>query len=120
LQADRNLGEESRTIWRGLGVPDSAIRLVPTPCYITREEIAAYKVMADQNRWTQVGLLTSASHLPRALKLAEKANLKVIPLPSDFRGRPRRFRPQDVVPQLEGIRLTHTAMWEIIGKAMGR
>ncbi len=120
LGGDRDLAQESRTLWRGLGVPDAAIRVVDAPCLITRDEIKAYRAMRDQEHWSRVGLLTSASHLPRALSLARKAKLEVIPLACDFQGRPRRFRPQYLVPQLEGLRLTQTTLWELVGQAVGR
>ena len=120
LGGERDLAQETRTLWLGLGVPDSAIRVVEPACYITREEIAAYRRMCDQQQWSRVGLLTSAAHLPRALKLAQKAHLDATPLACDFLGRPRRFRPQDLIPQHEGLRLTQLAVWELIGRSVGR
>jgi len=120
LQGDRDLGQETRLLWLRLGVPDTAIWVVDAPCYTTREEVAAYRKMCEQQRWSRIGLLTSASHLPRALAQARKAGLTATPLASDFQGRPRRFRPQDLIPQLEGIRLTQTAAWEMVGQMMGR
>lgn len=120
MGGDRDLAQETRMLWLGLGVPESAIRVVEAPCAITREEIAAARAMCEAQHWKRVGLLTSAWHLPRALRLARKADLAVIPLPCDFQGRPRRFRPQDLVPQQEGARLTQTALWEMVGQAVGR
>jgi len=120
LLGERDLAQETRSLWLGLGVPDSAIRVVPTPCFITREEIAAYAALRDQQRWSRIGLLTSASHLPRALKLAQKAKLEVVPLACDYQGQPHRFRFQDQVPQEEGFRLAQTAAWEVVGQALGR
>ena len=120
LRGERDLGQETRLLWLGLGVPESAIRVVEAPCFTTREEVVAYRKVCDQQRWGKIGLLTSASHLPRALAQAHKAGLTVTPLACDFHGRPRRFRPQDLIPQLEGIRLTQGAIWEMVGQAMGR
>jgi uncharacterized SAM-binding protein YcdF (DUF218 family) len=120
LTGERDLAEETRAIWRELGVPDSAILVVKAPCYITREEIAAYRVLTREHHWARAGLLTSAYHLPRALALARKAQLDVVPLPCDSLSRPRRLRLQDAIPQQEGIRLTETALWEMVGKAVGR
>lgn len=120
LGGDRDLARETRALWLGLGVPPSAIRLVETPCFITREEIAAYREMRERQGWGRVGLLTSACHLPRAMRLARKAGLDATPLACDFLGRRPRFRPQDLVPQLEGLRLTQAALWEMVGQAVGR
>lgn len=120
LQGERDLGQETRLLWLGLGVSESAIRVVDAPCFTTREELMAYREVCRLQGWGKIGLLTSASHLPRALVQARKAGLTVTPLASDFHGRPRRFRPQDLVPQLEGIRLTQSALWEMVGRVMGR
>ncbi len=117
---DRDLAQETRALWLSLGVPDSAIRVVDVPCRNTREEIAAYRALRDRERWSRVGLLTSAWHLPRALALARKAGLEVTPLPCDHLGRPHPFHPQDLVPQLEGLRRTQTALWEMVGRSLGR
>lgn len=119
-QGERNLGEEARRIWLGLGVPESAIRVLAVPCFNTREEIAAYRSLREREGWTRLGLLSSASHLPRALRLARKAGLQASPLPCDREGRPRRFRVQDLVPQQEGLGLAQTALWEMLGQALGR
>ena len=120
LNANRDLGQETRTLWLGLGVPDAAIRVVETPCFITREEIVAADALSQRQHWGRVGLLTSAYHLPRAMGLAKKAGLQATPIPCDFQGRPRRFRPQELVPQMEGLRLTQLALWEMVGQAVGR
>ncbi len=120
LHGDRDLAQETRTLWMGLGVPAAAIRVVETPCFITRDEIAAYRAMSEQQHWGRVGLLSSAWHLPRAMSLARKARLDAMALPCDFQGRPRRFRPQELVPQMEGLRLTQLAAWEMLGQMVGR
>jgi len=42
--------------------------------------------VADHPEWKRLGLVTSAWHMRRAMRLAEKNNLSLEPLPADFRG----------------------------------
>lgn len=116
----RNLGAETREIWQGLGIPSEAIRMIEEPCFITRDEIQAYRRLKTQERWSRVGLLSSAWHLPRALALAEREGLEVLPLPSDRRGRIPRIQLWHLVPQQEGFRKTQLACWEMLGRLVDR
>ena len=120
LGAVRNLGEETRTLWRGLGVPDAAILVVAEPCWNTRDEIAADRRLQARLGWRRVGLLSSAWHLPRALALARKAGLAATPLGADWRGRPHPFQLQLLVPQASGFLDVQRACWEFLGRRLGR
>ncbi len=111
----RDLGEETRAIWLALGIPDSAIVRVPEPCMNTRQEIAAYRRLQDARHWQRLALVTSASHLPRALRLAEKAGLAFTPVGAEWHGRRRPFQIQRLVPSGEGFRLVANACWEYLG-----
>ena len=116
----RDAGVETRVLWRGLGIPESAILVVQEPCWVTRDEIAAYCRLQERHGWRRLGLVSSAAHLPRALALARKAGLTVTPLGADWRGRPRAFQLQDLVPQAEGFMDVQRACWEILGRWAGR
>ena len=116
----RNLGEETRAIWVSLGIPSSAIRVLDEPCFITRQEIQAYGRLKTREGWRHVGLVSSAWHLPRAMALARREGLAVIPVPSDRRGRLPRFQLGHLVPQEEGFQKTQLACWEHLGRLAGR
>ncbi len=120
LRGIRNGGEESRALWRSLGIPDSAILVVTEPCWITRDEIAAYRKLQVRFGWQRLALVSSAAHLPRALVLAGKAGLAVTPLGSDWRGRPHTFQLHYLIPQAEGFLDVHRASWEYLGRWVGR
>ena len=120
LRGIRNGGEETRTLWRQLGIPDSAILVVEEPCWITREEIAAYRRLQERHGWRRMALVSSASHLPRALALARQAGLEVTPLGADWRGRPLAFQLQTLVPQADGFMEVQRACWEYLGRWVGR
>jgi uncharacterized SAM-binding protein YcdF (DUF218 family) len=116
----RNLGAETHAIWESLGIPSAAIREIKEPCFITRDEIQAYGRLKTKEGWHRVGLLSSAWHLPRAMALAKRADLEVLPIPSDERGRIPRFQLWHIVPQEEGFQKTQLACWEMLGRLVGR
>jgi uncharacterized SAM-binding protein YcdF (DUF218 family) len=116
----RNLGAESRDIWQGLGIPTKATRVLEEPCFTTSDEIRAYERLKGSEGWHRVGLLSSAWHLPRAMALAKRAGLEVLPIPSDRRGRIPCFQLWHIVPQEEGLQKTQLACWEVLGRLVGR
>ena len=116
----RNLGVETREIWKGLGIPTKDIRVLEEPCLNTSDEIQAYRRLKVREGWHRVGLLSSASHLPRAMALAKREGLEVVPIPSDRRGRIPRFQLWHIVPQEEGFQKTQLACWEMLGRLVGR
>lgn len=120
LRGVRNGGEETRLLWRALGIPDRAILVVAEPCWITRDEIAAYQRLQTRHGWKRMALVSSASHLPRAMALAEQAGLKMTPMGADWRGRPRAFQLQNLVPRAEGFMDVQRACWEYLGRWVGR
>ncbi len=120
LQGVRDLGAETRELWRGLGVPDAAIVVVDEPCWSTRDEIRADRRLQVRRGWRRVGLVSSAWHLPRALALAERQGLAAVPLGADRRGRRHPFQPQLLVPQADGFLDVQRACWEWLGRTLGR
>ena len=115
-----DLGQETRALWLSLGVPDQAIRVVQEPCWITRDEIAAYQRLQTRFGWRRMGLISSAWHLPRAMGLAGRAGLAVTPLGADWRGRRHPFQVRLLVPQPEGFLFVQWACWEYLGRWVGR
>jgi uncharacterized SAM-binding protein YcdF (DUF218 family) len=115
----RDLGAETATIWRELGVPAAAIQTVPGPRN-TLEELAALSALVQTHRWARVGLLTSAWHLPRALRHAHRHQLVVIPVGSDFRGERPSFGVVGLIPSSPGFDRVRVALREQLGAAMGR
>jgi uncharacterized SAM-binding protein YcdF (DUF218 family) len=118
--ASRDLAQETRVLWRSLGVPEDAIAVVDGPCLNTRQEIAAYRRLKDQRGWKRTALVSSAWHLPRAMVLASKAGLGAVPVGSDWKGRAYPIQVQRLVPQGEGFVRTAYACWEHLGLWLGR
>jgi hypothetical protein len=44
----------------------------PDPCWVTSDEARAFKRLQAKHSWERVGLLSSAWHLPRIMRLAKK------------------------------------------------
>lgn len=120
LKGERNLGEEARTLWRGLGVPDAAILVVEEPCWTTHDEISAYRRLQSRFGWSRVALLSSAWHLPRAMALARKAGFEITPVGADWRGQQHPFQLEFLVPQAGGFTDVQLACWEYLGHLAGR
>ncbi len=116
--ADRILSHETSLLWQGMGIPEVAIIELPKPRN-TREELRDVAELLKQHTdWKHIGLCTSASHLPRALKEARSAGLDLLPVPCDFRSGGLALSPLWLVPQGRGFRDVQTALWEFMGRLM--
>lgn len=120
MERDRDLGEETTVLLRGLGVDERAIRRIHTTAVNTTQETRAYAELIRSEGWTRVGLVTSAWHLPRALRLARQAGFDPVPLSADRRGRFRGWSPYWLIPQDHGFDRVHRASWEYLGMLVGR
>ncbi len=91
--------ETSREILIQLGVPNSSIELSGGK-NTSEEMLNLGRRFRDSEE--EIGLLTSAWHLPRATRLALRNGLKTIPLPADFRSSPRSL-PFTLGQRIEGL-----------------
>jgi uncharacterized SAM-binding protein YcdF (DUF218 family) len=105
-------------IWRQLGVPEQGIVLLEGP-RTTTDEVLALKTAVAERGWRRVGLLTSAWHLPRAMRLCRRYGVEAVPLPADAVGTPPP-RLRFLVPQQDGFQSVQTACWETLGALAGR
>jgi uncharacterized SAM-binding protein YcdF (DUF218 family) len=105
-------------IWAQLGVPAEGIVVLEGPRSTTAEVLALEQAVA-QRRWRRVGLLTSAWHLRRAMRLCARDGVEATPLPADFFDPPR---PQLrwLVPQQLGFYEVQAVCWEMLGALAGR
>lgn len=70
-------------IWKGLGIPGDRIKSLGGRN--TREEMEVISEwLEDQPIEGPIGMVTSAWHLPRAMRLATQRGLKVVPIPADY------------------------------------
>ena len=106
-----------------LGVKPSQMVLLEQPRN-TAEEARAVGQLARSQRWRSVLLVTSATHLPRALATFERnAGIKVVPVACDFQLPARqamgRATPasllEDLLPDAEDLHLSTVALKEHLG-----
>jgi uncharacterized SAM-binding protein YcdF (DUF218 family) len=119
-QKEPHAREQSAELLISLMVPADRIDLVEGEN--TSQEIknlATYFQNPD-NQARRIGLITSAAHLPRAIRLAGKHGLQFIPLPADVRGREYRPNPNVIVPGAESLGKTKAVIKEYLAYLVGR
>ncbi len=110
--------EASARIWRELGIPDQAI--VRVGGRNTTEEMQQIRRFLDQHPGGRVGLITSAFHLPRALRLARAHGIEVLPVPADFRSGVLPPWPRALIPSSEGFLKSEFCAKEFLAYLIGR
>ena len=81
----------------------------------TNDEAKAISKMLPQN--SEVILVTSAFHMPRAEKVFQNQNLKVVPYAVDFRSSTKKIDILDFLPQANAFNDSNFYFREIIGRA---
>lgn len=119
LVASGDLAEDQRLLWERIGIPRDAVMCVGVQT-TSSEEVLVYRQLIDQHGWKRVGLITSAWHLPRALRLCARQGFMPEAIPCDWLGDDPSFDPRELVPHADGAVKTYRAMWEYIGSALGR
>ncbi|MCP4900500.1 MAG: YdcF family protein [bacterium] len=111
--------ELTAQIWQDLGIPSEAIVNINGP-RATKEEIAEFAVVVEEEDWQRVAVVSSAIHLRRVERHCRRLGLDATLLPANFLSTQHPMRPRDLVPRSEGFRLIEAAMWEIVGQLAGR
>ena len=120
LTEPRDLAYETMALWRGLGIPDEAMIAAPGP-RTTSEEVRVYAELIRTHGWQRVGLVTSAWHLPRALRLARTNGLDLDPIAADWKGSTHEaWAACNLIPRESALLDTKLAAWELLGAALGR
>jgi uncharacterized SAM-binding protein YcdF (DUF218 family) len=84
----------------------------------TADEARELAKFAAVNGVKRVLLVTSAWHMPRAMRQFRKAGVEVIAFPVDYRYEPDRALPyMDFLPGADGLKLTELALRETYGLA---
>lgn len=111
---------EASEIWRQWAVREEDIVLLSGRN--TREEMAAVRRMVEEHpEWNRFGLVTSAWHMRRAMRLAGKNDLSLDPLPADFLGNRVRWEPcLLIIPNGTGFLHNQLACKEILACITGR
>jgi uncharacterized SAM-binding protein YcdF (DUF218 family) len=118
--SDHDAAAATRRIWLGLGIPDSAI-VVIDGARTTGEEARLHAAWIRERGFTRVGLVTSASHMRRAVGLFAAEGARVVPIAADVRAESVEWRGfYSLVPEGRAAGDLHTACWELVGRLAGR
>lgn len=116
-----NSAQVTANIWEQMGVDGDKIMKVPRPTN-TREEMQTLKALQEEYGWERIGVVSSARHLPRVERNAERAGVEIEPIPADFLSNPTAVFPAFVslVPSSVGFFTVHAACWEWLARRAGR
>jgi len=76
--------------------------------------------LSDPTKPFRVGIVTSAWHMTRALRLAKTNGLEVVPVPADFFSEPFVPTPNWVVPSGNNLDITAIVIKEYLARIVGR
>lgn len=112
----RSSAEVNRDAAVELGLNPERTVVLDTPRN-TAEEAAA---VARQFPAATVVLVTSASHMPRAVSLFNRVGLSVVPAPADYLSASRHYTIWSLIPSAEALRRTERAWYEYLGLLLAR
>lgn len=111
--------EEAANILNGLGVPKGVVMQMKGNN--TSEEMANLKTWMSENKIEgRVGVITSAWHLSRAIRLAESNGLMLEPLPANFISELYTPNPSVIVPNSSNLMTTTCVCKEYLASWVGR
>ena len=98
----------------GLGIPFSAL-ILETQSRNTRENAVNTAAIFKAHGW-RIGLLvTSGTHMPRALAAFQKMGISLVPVATNLYGPPKFVSLLDLLPDANALALTTSAIKEMIG-----
>jgi uncharacterized SAM-binding protein YcdF (DUF218 family) len=112
--------DQTIQLWIGLGIPLTDISALPGRN--TYEEIQSLKAYLSEHEGKRIGLLTSAFHLPRALRLAERAGIgDCVPIAADHHAdQAQRITIYSFLPSAGNLEMISIVQREWMGKLIGR
>ncbi len=117
--ADLDPRDESKSCLIALGIPEKNISTLPGAN--TYEEMQHLKEWVDgQTAEHRLGILTSAWHLPRAMRLAKSRGIAAIAIPGDFRSQFLTPSVGMVVPTVANLEISTIAVKEYLAGLVKR
>jgi uncharacterized SAM-binding protein YcdF (DUF218 family) len=119
--AIRTHGDPSKDtvrIFKELRIPESDI--LELAGKNTYEEMQSILARPDLWQGKRAGVISSAFHMPRVMRLAKKAGVTLIPIPANFRCRKPLWTPTSWFPNAESLSNSETVCKELLGMLMSR
>ncbi|MDZ4781370.1 MAG: YdcF family protein [Planctomycetia bacterium] len=113
----RDPSQETSEIWKTLGIPEEKILLLDGRN--TREEMQGIQKMMQEHQWKRLGVITSAQHMPRAVRLAETNGVKLEPLPANFEGGETPWTELSLIPDSASMYTNHKSLKELLANLIG-
>jgi len=110
--------EHTLEIWNKLNIPLEAIGSLQGQN--TFQEMQSLKKIFDQFNGGRVGVLTSALHLPRAMRLAQSLGLEVVPLAANHESSDDPFAFLDFIPSAGPLNQLAACQHEFMAWFVGR
>lgn len=118
-QDDLDTAEESQALLRGLAIPTESIETIPGEN--TYQEMQNLKIwLAEHPDAQKIGIITSAWHLGRAMRLADATGIEATPIPADFLSRYGSVSPDWIIPSSENLERSALALKEYLAALVGR
>lgn len=110
--------EQTLELWTKLGVPREAIKT--SLGHNTFEEIQHLKKIMGQLAGPRIGLLTSGTHIARAVRLARAANVEVVPIAADVKSARKSFGFLDIFPRAHSLYRLSQCQHELMARVINR
>lgn len=101
FKQENDPSQQTKQIWMELGVPTDSISELPGQN--TSSEMASLKEHPEYWQDKRCAILTSAFHLPRAMRLAERAGVRASPIAADYRSDFSPLTVNDFLPVANGL-----------------
>ena len=113
-----SIAEVTKKLLVQLKVPPSAITKIKGRN--TFEEFRELKSLVAAKSIESVGVITSATHMPRAMRLATSNGLNVTPIAADFERSLPGPLVLDIIPTQSGLRKSTRSLKEYLARLAGR
>ncbi len=118
FQQQDDPSQQTKKIWIDLGIPEEAISELAGQN--TSSEIASLKSHPEYWQGKRCAILTSAIHMPRAMRLASRAGISALPIVADYRSGTGPLTCNQFLPDAEELLKLQFVIKEWIGMQVGR
>lgn len=114
--------DQTLELWTKIGIPRADIVTMPGINTYQETKALAEAVLSGPLQGKRIGLVTSATHLPRAIRLAKSHGIEgLYPIPADFRSRQRNYYTiMDFLPSSGALNQLFKNQHEIMAAWVGR